>query len=77
MKKYKEALEAYKINYGKAPNDWLTSFGLAKGYAGTGNKTMALKYADNSLQLAHEQGTKNYIGRVRQAIADGKDVSGF
>ena len=77
MKKYKEALEAYKINYDKAPKDWLTNFGLAKGYACMGDKTSALKYADSSIQLVQDQGTKEYVGRLKQAISEGKDVSGF
>ncbi|GGA94843.1 hypothetical protein GCM10011511_17690 [Puia dinghuensis] len=77
MKKYKEAFEAFKINYDKSPKDWLTNFGLAKGYAALGDKTAALKYADNSLQLVHDQGTAAFIGRLKQAITDGKDVSGF
>jgi tetratricopeptide (TPR) repeat protein len=77
MKKYKEALEAYKINYDRAPKDWLTNFGMAKGYAAIGDKTTALKYADSSIQLAQDQGTKEYIGRLKQQISEGKDVSGF
>jgi hypothetical protein len=77
MKKNKEAFDAFKINYDKAPKDWVTNFGLAKGYAVMGNKTSALKYADNSIQLAPNEGTKAYIGRLKQAISEGKDVSGF
>ena len=77
MKKYKEALEACKINYEKAPRDWATNFGLAKTYAAMGDKPTALKYADVSAQLAPNQGTKEYVQRVKQQIVDGKDVSGF
>jgi tetratricopeptide (TPR) repeat protein len=77
MKKYKEAFDAYKINYDKAPKDWLANLGMAKGYAAMGDKTAAIKYADNSIQLVQDRGTKEYIGRLKQGITDGKDVSGF
>ena len=79
MKKYQAAFNAYKINYDKAPKIWLTNFGLAKGYAGLGDKTSAIKYADISLQLMRggEMGAKDYLTRFRQNLVDGKDVSGF
>lgn len=77
MKKNKEAFDAFKNNYDRFPKDWLASFGLAKGYAAMGDKTAAIKYADNSMQLTHDQGIKEYIGRLKQGITDGKDVSGF
>jgi len=77
MKRYKEALDAYKLDYDKAPKDWLTNFGLAKGYAAMGDKTSAIKYADSSIQLASGKGLKEYIGRLKQDITEGKDVSRF
>jgi Protein of unknown function (DUF2911) len=77
MKKYKAAFDAYKIGYDKAPKDWLANLGLGKGYAVMGDKTAAMKYTDISLQLVQDQGTKAYIGRFKQALADGKDISGF
>jgi hypothetical protein len=77
MRKYKAAFDAFKFSYDKTPKSFITNFGLAKGYAAMGDKTNALKYSDITLQLVKDPGTKEYIGRFRQAIADGKDVSGF
>jgi len=77
MKKYKEAFDVYKINYDKAPKNWLANLGMAKGCAAMGDKTAAIKYADNSIQLVQDRGTKEYIGRVKQGITDGKDLSGL
>jgi tetratricopeptide (TPR) repeat protein len=76
---HQAAFEAFKFNYDKAPKNWLTNFGLAKGYAGLGDKTSALKYADISLEMLHDDnlGAKSYVTRFRQSLADGKDVSGF
>jgi hypothetical protein len=77
MKEYKGAFNVFKLEYDKAPREVLTNFGLAKGYAAMGDKTSAIKYADSCIQLTNDPGTKAYIGRFKQAIADGKDVSGF
>jgi tetratricopeptide (TPR) repeat protein len=77
MKNYKAAFDAFRIDYDKAPKDWLTNFGLAKGYAAMGDKTAAIKYADSGILFAQDQGTKEYIGRMKQDITNGKDVSGF
>jgi hypothetical protein len=67
----------FKMDYDKSPNNWLTHFGLARGYAGMGDKTTALKYADSGLQLAQDQEAKACVEKFKQALADGKDVSGF
>ena len=77
MKKYKEALEAIKVVYNKAPKDWVTNLWMAKAYAGLGDKPSAIKYADISQQLAGDAGAKNYVGRIKDAINAGKDVSGL
>jgi hypothetical protein len=77
MKKYKQAFDAFKLDYDKAPKEVLTNFGLAKGYAGMGDKTSAIKYADDCIQMTNDPGTKAYIGRFKQSVTDGKDVSGF
>ena len=77
MKNYKGAFEAFKFSYDKSPKNWLTNFGLAKGYAAMGDKTNALKYADVSIQLVQGTDNKDYVTRFRQALADGKDISGF
>jgi len=77
MKKYKDALAAFKAGYDKDPKGWLANFGMAKGYAGVGNTVSALKYADISIQLVNDAGTKSYIRRVRQGISDGKEISGL
>jgi hypothetical protein len=77
MKKFKAAFDVYKMDYDKASRNWLTNFGLAKGYAVMGDKTAAIKYADIALQLAQDQEAKDYVGRFKQSLAEGKDVSGF
>jgi hypothetical protein len=50
---------------------------MAKGYVAMGDKTTAIKYADNSIQMVQDRSTKEYVGRVKQGITVGKDISGF
>jgi tetratricopeptide (TPR) repeat protein len=75
QKKYKEAFSVFKTSYDKTPKNWIAIFGMAKGAAGMGDKAAAIKYADSSIQLAPDKGSKDYIGRIKKAIADGKDAS--
>jgi hypothetical protein len=77
MKKYKDAFDVFKASYDKAPKNWLTNFGLAKGYAAMGDKTAAIRYADSSLQLVQDTGAKDYVERFKKNLTEGKDVSGF
>jgi hypothetical protein len=77
MKKYKDAFDVFKVNYDKAPKNWLTNFGLAKGYAAMGDNTAAIRYADSSLQLVQDPGAKDYVERFKKNLTEGKDVSGF
>ena len=77
MKMNDQAFEAFKINYEKAPKNWLANFGMARGYAARGDKPTALKYVDISLQLVQDHGARDYVQRFRQHLTEGKDVSGF
>lgn len=77
MKNNKAAFNAFKLAYDKEPKNWVASFGMAKGYAALCDRTTALKYTDSEIQLMGEWMAKPYVQRFRQALADGKDVSGF
>jgi hypothetical protein len=77
MKMFKEALEAFKKNYEKAPKNWIANLGMARGYAAMGDKAAALKYADTAMQLVEDRPTKEYVERMKQRISEGKDVSPF
>jgi tetratricopeptide (TPR) repeat protein len=77
MKKYKEAFDIYKMNYDKTPGDVYTNLGMVRGYAGLGNKTEALKYADKAILLVTDQNSKAYIEKIKQLINDGKDITNY
>jgi Protein of unknown function (DUF2911) len=77
QKKDKAAIDVYKHNFDKSPKEMLANIGMAKAYAVMGNKTEALKFMDKSILLARESSTKEYLGRMKQVIIDGKDITNW
>ena len=60
-KKYKEALEVFKMNNQKNPNQFTTLMGLTRGYSANGDYKNALKYANLALPLAPGQQAKTMV----------------
>lgn len=75
QKKFKEALEIFKMNYDKNPNQFTTLVGLARGYSANGDYKTALKYAQQSLPLAPNQLNKSSIETAIQKLKEGKDIN--
>jgi hypothetical protein len=75
QKKTKEALEVYKMNYEKFPDDIYTRLGMIRGYAATGNAKEALKYADKAMALATDSNTKSYVEKMIADVKAGKDIN--
>lgn len=61
--KVKEALDIFKLNYQKYPNDVVTSLGLARGYSASGDYKNALKYAKSALAM-------NPNAQIKQTLED-------
>jgi tetratricopeptide (TPR) repeat protein len=74
-KKNKEALEVFKMNYDKNPNQFTTLVGLARGYSANGDYKNALKYATQALPLAPNQANKANVQTMIDKLKDGKDVN--
>jgi tetratricopeptide (TPR) repeat protein len=75
QKKYKEALEIFKMNFDKNPNQFTTLMGMMRGYSANGDYTNALKYAQQALPLAPNQQNKSAVETAIQKLKDGKDVN--
>jgi hypothetical protein len=75
--KVQAACNMFKYNYDRSPKDWLGNLGMAKRSAVMGDKPSALNYADTSQQLIQDKDARAYVGQIRQAIADGKNVAGY
>jgi hypothetical protein len=74
-KKTKEALEIFKMNAQKNPNNFVTYMGLMRGYSANGDFKNALKNAQLALQLAPDQPTKDFVNSMIKKLNEGKDVN--
>ena len=75
QKKPKEALEIFKMNFDKNPNQFTTLVGLVRGYSANGDYNTALKYANQSLPLAPDPNNKNNVSTMIDKLKAGKDVN--
>lgn len=75
QKKSKEALEVFKMNYDKNPNQFTTLVGLIRGYSASGDYKTALKYAKQALPLAPNQQNKSSLETMIGKLEQGKDVN--
>ena len=75
LKKTKEALEVFKQNHDKNPNQFTTLMGLVRGYSGNADYKNALKYANLALPLATDQPNKNNVQTMINKLKEGKDVN--
>ena len=75
QKKNKEALDIFKTNYDKNPNQFTTLVGLTRGYSANGDYKAALKYAQQALPLAPDANNKNSVQGMIDKLKDGKDVN--
>jgi tetratricopeptide (TPR) repeat protein len=74
-KKFKEALEIFKLNYQKNPNQFTTTMGMARGYSGVGDFTNASKFANMALAQAPDQGTKTFVQDLIEKLKEKKDIN--
>ncbi|MBL7739969.1 MAG: DUF2911 domain-containing protein [Chitinophagaceae bacterium] len=74
-KKVKEALEVFKANYQKNPNQFTTLMGLTRGYSANADYKNALKYANMALAAAPGQQAKTQVEGMIEMLKAGKDVN--
>ncbi len=75
QKKNKEALEIFKMNATKNPNQFTTIMGLVRGYSANGDYKTALKYAQQALPMAPNAQNKTNIENMIKKLQDGKDAN--
>lgn len=75
QKKAKEALEIFKTNYTKNPNQFTTLMGLTRGYAANTDYKNALKYAQQALALAPDANNRNFVESAIAKLKEGKDIN--
>ena len=75
QKKNKEALEVFKMNYQKNPNQFTTLVGLTRGYSANADYKNALKYANLALPLAPNALNKTNVETMIGKLKEGKDIN--
>jgi tetratricopeptide (TPR) repeat protein len=74
QKKPKEALEVFKMNFEKNPNQMTTLVGLVRGYSANGDYKTALDYANKAMAVTDAQNKTN-IQTMIDKLKAGKDVN--
>ncbi|AEE50654.1 DUF2911 domain-containing protein [Haliscomenobacter hydrossis] len=74
-KKPQEALEIFKQNNQRYPDDFMTLFGLVRGYSGVGDYKNALKYANLALPKATNAQQKSQMEAAIAKLKESKDMN--
>jgi tetratricopeptide (TPR) repeat protein len=75
QKKMKEAIEVFKLNAQRFPNQWPVNVGLTRAYSAEGNYKKALESAQLALKQAPDEGNKKNIENMINKLKEGKDVN--
>lgn len=75
QQKYKEAFEAFKLNYDKTPNTFTTNVGMMRGYSGLSNYKKAAEYAQKALPQAPDKVNKDNVERMIKLLQEGKGIN--
>lgn len=75
QKKPKEALEVFKENYAKNPNQFTPMVGMVRGHSANGDYKNALKFAQQALPLAPDNNNKTNVQTMIDKLKEGKDVN--
>jgi tetratricopeptide (TPR) repeat protein len=74
-KNAKGALEVFKTNFEKNPNQFTTLVGMTRGYSGVGDYKKALEYAEKALPLAPNALNKTNVEKMIGQLKEGKDIN--
>jgi hypothetical protein len=75
QKRTKEALEVFKLNHQKNPNQFTTLMGLTRGYSAVGDYKNALKFAQLAQPLAPNEMNKNNVTAAIEKLKKGQDMN--
>ena len=75
QKKGVEALQIFKMNYAKHPDDFISNMGMARGYSAVGDYKKAVTYAQKAGAQARDKPTKDFVDALIKKLQDGKDIN--
>ena len=74
-KKPKAALEVFQFNYTKAPDQFITLTGMARGLSANGDYAKALDFATKALPQAPNEQSKTAVQGMIDKLKAGKDIN--
>lgn len=74
-KKPQAALEVFRFNYDKNPNQFITLTGMARGLSANGDYAKALEFASKALPLAPNEAGKQAVQAMIDKLKAGKDIN--
>ncbi len=75
QKKTKEAIEVFKLNAQRFPNQWPVNVGLMRAYSAEGNYKKALESAQMALKQAPDDLNKKNIENMILKLKESKDIN--
>lgn len=75
LKMFADALDVFKMNFEKHPNEFTTLVGMLRGHSATGDFKTALKFANQALPLAPDPANKINVESMIKKLKEGKDVN--
>jgi tetratricopeptide (TPR) repeat protein len=75
QKRPKDALQVFKTNYDRHPNEFMTNMGLARGYSANGDYKTAMDYLKKAQVQAPDQLNKANIEKLMPMLEQGKDIN--
>ena len=75
QKRPKDAMEVFKTNFDRHPNEFMTNMGLARGYSANGDYKTAMDYLKKAQVQAPDQLNKANIEKLMPMLEQGKDIN--
>ena len=75
QKRPKDAMEVFKTNYDRHPNEFMTNMGMARGYSANGDYKKATDYLKKAQAQAPDQANKTNIEKLLPMLESGKDIN--
>lgn len=74
-KEYKKAYQIMKMNYAKAPDNYVTCVGMMRGCSANGDYKKAIEYGNKAKANVKDDNTKTAIDKMITMLKAGKDIN--
>lgn len=75
QKQIDDAFKVFKMNYDKAPKDYTTNIGMARGYSAKGDYKKALTYLKVALPISPDEGARRNVEGMIGKLEQNQDIN--